>query len=263
MKYKYSIYRPSGNDTALISQLVHDTELKKKINDVIQKKHSNVEQVGFVGKIEDEYFLEMAGGEFCGNATRSTIHYFLNGKPGSMVINASGTNKKLKGGINPDGKVWVEMPINNDLSKVSTIDGYRVVEMDGITHVVTPKESLDEPPNALKEKALSILNALNLTKTAPASGVMFTTKTENGYKIDPVVWVQSLETLYYETACGSGTTAVGLNESINQNSSLSLDITQPSGMDITITIDKNNTEFIGATITGTVQLLDKDLEIEV
>jgi hypothetical protein len=33
-------------------------------------------------------------------------------------------------------------------------------------------------------------------------------------------------------------------------------------MDITIRIDKNNTEFTSAYITGTVQLLDKDLEIE-
>lgn len=34
-------------------------------------------------------------------------------------------------------------------------------------------------------------------------------------------------------------------------------------MDITVSVDKNNSEFVEAIITGTVKLLQKDLEISV
>lgn len=262
MKFNYSIYRPSGNDTALVYGLVKDNSLKKKINDAIQHKHSNVEQVGFVEKVDNEYYLEMAGGEFCGNATRSTIHYFLQGKSGNLAVNASGAKNKLNGGIMPDGKVWVEMPINHDLNKIFVKDGYTVVEMEGISHVIAENNQSDSS-EALKSKALAILKSLGLDISVPASGVMFTTKTQNGFKIDPVVWVKNLETLYYETACGSGTTALGLYESKKQNKSLSIDITQPSGMDITIKIDKSENAFLNASIFGNVELLEENLEIEV
>jgi diaminopimelate epimerase len=262
MKYEYSIYRPSGNDTALVHGLVNDISLKKQINDSIQKKHSNVEQVGFVGKIGDEYYLEMAGGEFCGNATRSAIHYFKNGKPGEMSIHVSGVSKVLNGGIYPDGKVWVNMPIMSSIEKVLQKGNFAVVEMEGITHIIVPRESNEYDPDKLKSEALVILKSLNLTENVAASGVMFTTKTEKGYKIDPVVWVKNLKTLYYETACGSGTTAVGLYESKRKDSSLDIDITQPSGMDITISVTKGDSKFVSASIVGTVQLIDKDFEIE-
>lgn len=263
MKFKYSIYRPSGNDTALVCGLIQDRSLRKIINDSIQKKHSNVEQVGFVEKIGNEFYLEMAGGEFCGNATRSTIHYFLGGNPGKIKIHSSGVSRELNGGINQDGKVWVEMPINHDLNKIFVKNNYTVVEMEGISHVIINKNLFENDLVMLKTKALEILKLLNLDKEVPAAGVIFTSEISGGIKIDPVVWVRNLETLYYETACGSGTTAVGLFQSKMKNKSLSINITQPSNMDITVSVDKNNSEFVRAAITGTVKLLQKDLEIYV
>ena len=59
---KYSIYRPAGNETALVYGIDYTKEMKKEINDAIMKKHTNVEQVGFInnnGKKE----LQMAGGD--------------------------------------------------------------------------------------------------------------------------------------------------------------------------------------------------------
>ena len=54
---------------------------EKKINDFIMKKHKNVEQVGFIN-INGIKELQMAGGEFCENATRSAAYSYLNGKQG-------------------------------------------------------------------------------------------------------------------------------------------------------------------------------------
>ena len=44
---KYVIAVPGGNDTALVYGTDYTPEQKKKINDAIMAKHSNVEQVGF------------------------------------------------------------------------------------------------------------------------------------------------------------------------------------------------------------------------
>ena len=78
---KYSIYRPAGNDTALVYGVEYIQEQKKKINNFIMKKHKNVEQVGFIN-INEIKELQMAGGEFCENATRSAAYSYLNGKQG-------------------------------------------------------------------------------------------------------------------------------------------------------------------------------------
>ena len=66
MKYSYQIYRPSGNDTALVLPLEQDTEKRRLVARQIMKLHPQVEQVGFVNSKVPHLF--MAGGEFCGNA---------------------------------------------------------------------------------------------------------------------------------------------------------------------------------------------------
>jgi len=261
MRYIYHIYRPSGNDTALIKGLVKDIETKKKINSFIQKNHKNVEQVGFIDEINGKFFLEMAGGEFCANATRSTIFNFLQGKRGELHIKVSGTKQIVSGGINDYGDVWVEMPINNSLDTIHLINGYSLVEMDGITHVIVDKPDINDA-DELKSKAFEILCSLNLDKTVPASGVIFVTKTPQRVLIDPVVWVRDLQTLYHETACGSGTTALGLFESKNTNKSVSLSVIQPSGKTIVVEVEKAANHFVKAVMSGKVELLEKNLQIE-
>ena len=82
---KYSIYRPAGNDTAFVYGLEYTQEQRKKINDLIMAKHPNVEQVGFI-ELNHKPELQMAGGEFCGNATRSAASIYLNGKSGDLQM---------------------------------------------------------------------------------------------------------------------------------------------------------------------------------
>ena len=67
-------------------------------------KHANVEQVGFV-EIGKRPELQMAGGEFCGNATRSAASIYLNGKEGNlqMLVNSKDV---INTGIDENGKAW-------------------------------------------------------------------------------------------------------------------------------------------------------------
>ncbi len=105
----YKIYIPSGNPTALVLKMERDLEKRKEINDKIMNLYDYVEQVGFINQDINNPELLMAGGEFCGNATRCAVYYYLNGKPGNLKIKVSGVKNKLKAGI--IGKnVWVDMP---------------------------------------------------------------------------------------------------------------------------------------------------------
>jgi hypothetical protein len=63
--YQFNIIKPGGNDTCIITGVVNDQAERKKLNDLIMSNYSNVEQVGFLSDGQ----LNMAGGEFCGNAT--------------------------------------------------------------------------------------------------------------------------------------------------------------------------------------------------
>ena len=74
MKIKFKIYNPAGNITALVIGDKYSLEERKIINNKIMSEDSRIEQVGFVSETEKR--LTMAGGEFCGNATRSAILYY-------------------------------------------------------------------------------------------------------------------------------------------------------------------------------------------
>lgn len=71
----YKILNPGGNKTALVFGNDYREEEKKQINDQILQENQEVEQVGFLEQKEKK--LEMAGGEFCVNATRCAIWQYL------------------------------------------------------------------------------------------------------------------------------------------------------------------------------------------
>ena len=75
MDIRYQIFDPSGNITALVEGDRFTPEERIRINDAIMAKHADVEQVGFLSTGTPE--MTMAGGEFCGNATRSSILAYL------------------------------------------------------------------------------------------------------------------------------------------------------------------------------------------
>ena len=74
MKIRYKVYNPAGNITALVIGDKYNFEERKNINNKIMDSDSKIEQVGFLSKTEKR--LSMAGGEFCGNATRCAILYY-------------------------------------------------------------------------------------------------------------------------------------------------------------------------------------------
>lgn len=263
MQYHYSILKPGGNDTALVVGIVKDSIIRKKINDQIMAEHPNVEQVGFVNLDPQSAELMMAGLEYCGNASRSTAWQILKGESGEVKITVSGAKSQLRAGVDKNGNAWAQMPIYSDPANITFLqDGSAVVAMEGITHVVVEDKYADANITQLKEIALQKLTRLGLNQAVAAAGVMFTSPTDKGIKIKPVVWVRDIQTLFYETACGSGTTAVGLLEALKADSSITVPVIQPTNIPIEIKVNYNGNEFKDAFISGPLEVLGQDLVLD-
>lgn len=256
---RYVILRPSGNDTCLVEGIVLNPDLRRIINDGIMRRYPNVEQTGFVCTEPNRYELLMAGGEFCGNATRCAAYLALDGKEGEITIRVSGAKRSLRAGVTKDGDAWSEMPIESDMSSVQEkSDGTFVVQLDGITHIVDCRETnfAGKTPEELKESAMLMLRERKLD-TLPASGVMFVERRGDRIFMQPVVFVSGIQTLFYESACGSGTTAVGMVLSARQRTSLEASIIQPSNMPIRVCVEVVNNKFTSARIQGPIEILDQ------
>jgi len=260
--------KPGGNNTCLVDGVIDDKNERRIINDEIMSLYPDVEQVGFVDS--DTSTLCMAGGEFCGNATRSAAFFMLNGNPGEVNIQVSGVENRLKAGINSNGEAYAEMPIYFEGDRVQQDKDNpqaNTVYMQGITQYVI----WDDPnvanmlPEQIKQYALGLLKKKGYDTGYAASGVMFVSQTEKGIEIIPVVYVRDIDTLFYETACGSGTTAVGMVIAKEEKKGVSnLPVIQPSGLPIRVTVDYDSeyNEFSYAQISGPINTLNTGVLVE-
>ncbi len=253
---KVTFVRPGGNDTAIVWDDI-TRENQGDISKDIQRQYESIEQVIFVERQNDGSIRgHMAGGEFCGNATRSLGYLLLNGQDGEINIVVSGSNKTQTITVkNQFAKTSI--PILNDLNCVQIDkDGYQVM-MDGIAFLIVEKSICGS--GMQKQAALDILNRKGLAMRYPASGlILLDRKADNLYTIDPYVYVRDTETLYYETGCGSGSTSVGLMLSKQSGDSLdNIEIQQPSGMSLYVSVERNKREFLCASVNGPIEILSE------
>lgn len=256
-EYLYQIFTPGGNTTALVFDLVDNLQVRKSINDNIMKKFPYVEQVGFLSTDVSKPQLVMAGGEFCGNATRCAAWHYLNGTHGELSLKVSGVCNQLKAGVTKKGEVWAEIPTIGTLNDVIEFkQGFFLVKLEGILHVVVmPEQSkmyLKKTYN-IKQSAMSIL-CQNKLLDSPAAGVIFVEQTVNALKIHPCVYVSRINTLFYETACGSGTVAVGLVFALLNRKSEEITVIQPSTKTIRVFVSIKGEEIDKAIISGGIEV---------
>ena len=99
LKIVYKVLNPGGNKTAIVFGNNYNKEERKIINTEILRNNKDVEQVGFISEKENK--LEMAGGEFCVNATRCAIWEYLKGKRGKIRLEFS-DNYRLRMWVSED-----------------------------------------------------------------------------------------------------------------------------------------------------------------
>ncbi len=254
----FTILRPAGNDQLLINGIV-EKKYRREINDAMIRQFPNVEQVSFYefNKKNNIARLELAGGEFCGNATRSLAYLLLKGKPGKILLQVSGTTNMLSAGVNASNTAFAQMPIFNNFTCVQQLqkDLFRV-DLEGISHLICTKKLEIKKNKDLVDYAKKLLEKNNLLFSIAAAGVMFIEINNNKLLLKPVVWVKNTQTILYETCCASGTAAVALWYALQNNKSITnLQIKQPSNFYLNATVRKDSSQFIDLFIDGPIELI--------
>ena len=256
-KIKYKILNPGGNKTALINGNEYTKNQKKLINKMIMDKYSQVEQVGFLSNKINR--LEMAGGEFCMNATRCAIYEYSKENKEKVGLSVSGTNKKLVGRILNDNKVEIKLDIGKNIDDLIEIkNDFTCIKIDGILIAVLDEEKSKKYIQKLREneeKTKNELKELMITKLKckeKAIGIMLLEKEIGKIKINPIVWVKEIDTVFYETACGSGSLGTAIYNYL-KNKDKKIELVQPSGYSINIELEGNNNYIENAIISGIVE----------
>ncbi len=263
MLISYRLMNPTGNITALVET---DTPVSKQpcVAMKIMQAEPTCEQVGFVshaGK-NDEYDIElrMAAGEFCGNATMSTAALWAYdnlpiGQTGrNVVVKASGTSGLVDVYITRTGDEMfsgkVKMPLPKKISERTFTYGSDnfetgMVEFEGITHLVLNGVTMK------KSEAEEVIQKWCDELGVEGLGIMFL----EGDKLSPLVYVPSINSLFWESSCASGTTAVGAYLHYKNKAGLKRTFSEPGGQ-LCISADDNMLVLEGRVLMGSSKMID-------
>ena len=216
MKNSYYYADPTGNIT-ILAPLCPDIADTAREAENLMELEPTAEQVGFLGSAGLGYdiSLQMAGGEFCGNATLSAAAVFCMNAGGNrneentVRVSVSGAAFPVPVLIRQTGSGTflgtVSMPSPLVVSSVSfSCDGedfsLPIVRFEGITHLLSfrmlPKKTAER---IVKEQcAVLQADALGIMQIDLDSGTLI-----------PFVYVPKSGTLFWEGSCASGTAAAG------------------------------------------------------
>ena len=220
---------------------------------------SDAEQVGFVcpplqggtGR------MEMAGGEFCGNATRA-FGMLVSQEQGSsarILVEVSGCDHPVTVDVDWSRRTaCAQMPLPRSMGRTQ-VDGRwgTFVDFVGIAHFVVE----DVPPSLeFFEQAEPLFQNI---PDLDAYGVMFLDHAAGS--MTPLVKVPAAGTLVWEGSCGSGSLAAAIAQSQNApDGPFIRSYVQPAGV-VEATVIRRDGETAAAYIGGPVHL-DLPLEIE-
>ena len=263
---KILVADPAKNITVFVLDPVEDLwERAALARAILAEKSLGAEQVGFVvppesgpGARQGLWHLEMAGGEFCGNAARCLGLYVarqqgIKGKA-EIFVSISGAEEPVRVEVDTvKSLAAAEMPKPQAMETLD-YDGHplSVLVFEGITHIIAPgTEAEAEAFYAIK--ALAEKELVSRGKELPAAlGVMFF-NTAAVY-VRPAIYVRSIDTLVFESSCGSGSAALGIWLSRSRlDGTFKFALNQPGGVIETKLIKKAG-EITSLTIGGEVKL---------
>lgn len=229
-----------GNGTAIeiVKKSLSRADYVSRGDDLLDEFESlGAEQAGFL--VLDEKHFEMAGGEFCGNATRSAaVLLHLEHSEDKMSFTVSGFDGIVNASVKPLTSttffVEAEFPgMKVDTKHITLEDGTpaSIVDLGGIVHVVI-EGKFPADPDEYSAQHRHVVNQFNLGDR-DAVGVVWYEKSQDAVVMHPVVWVRESNTFYYESSCGSGTIAVGRVTGVPS-------IVQPTGMSISAEISEDS-----------------------
>ena len=265
---RIAIAYPSGNPTAILFDQLQGGD-REQLNSQVMKwwkdtypQQPELEQCGFVTLPRNPNAtarLEMFGGEFCGNAGRSAVALLSGGADNEGLVEISGSPEPLKFSVK-EGRVRLQMP-DARCRRPSWMPNATQVEWDGMTQlVVTESEATAAAtsPRSLLERLLSNDATATEIWAKPAVGVTCFDPTSSRARF--CVWVRDVNTMFDETACGSGTAAIAIalaNGDALAGDEISeriINVIQPSG-DAILSIAKVSGDLWKSEIEGEVKVL--------
>ena len=249
---------PAGNITLFVLDPVPSGDRAGIAARIMALSGSDVEQVGFVCPpvTDGAGRMEMAGGEFCGNATRAfgmLISQRLGGVP-RVSVEVSGCEGPVAVDINwSAGAARAQMPLPRSVRSAEA-DGHTgtLVDLGGIAHLVVEDVS---PSLEFFQKVEPLFESF---PEADAYGVIFL-NTRAG-TMTPLVKVPAAGTLMWEGSCGSGSLAAAVAQSRTDGPFVRTYV-QPAGT-VEVSIVRENGEVTSAWIGGPVNL-DPSCQIEI
>jgi diaminopimelate epimerase len=223
--YRVTIADAAGNTTALVSDAAaaeRTVIARRLLAETPEGELAPPEQVGFVVPpltADGFWRLEMAGGEFCGNAARS-FALFLAKKTefhGTMgvIIEISGCPSPLTAIVNTETcEAEVEMPLPLAMSTISyDKNDFPVIIFEGITHIIVEDVDKSTLPDELCKIFFELKAIFDKTETTAALGLMFYDRPNNFLR--PAVYVYGTDSFVFESSCGSGSAALAYYLSLN------------------------------------------------
>lgn len=276
MKLNYVKMNPVENMTIFIMDKVPRASHMKIANRLMDYNNLHGEQVGFIeeptseeGKAINTLRLQMMGGEFCGNATRSlaalAVHNNLievekKGNKREIYLEVSGMDGLIQCTVESTERenVYyssVEMPLPTNISDI--VMNYNDedipltrVDFPGITHFIVDGSKVDDG-----EKFFLIVKNQMEKEVFDAFGIMFY---DFGTRfLTPLVYVRSTDSKYWERSCGSGTCALGAALAFKENKSIKEEVSQPGGkLEVNILADDSG-KMIAVTLNGEVEIVSE------
>lgn len=241
---------PGGNPTILLrAEDVPPEERASAARIVMDSQHLHAEQVGYI-RLEGTPRLDMMGGEFCLNATRSfavvlALHERLRRK-GDLLsgeVEVSGTSDTILVQVRKTSASFFYSEACMHFPSLPVpehpIPGMTLIRIPGIPHILqqgTPPSSSDLPRLCAEQRKIcgveweEAVGSLwvQQDEAAGAAGKM---------KLSPVVWVRDTNSLCWETACGSGTMACAI-ASHALTGTREFSIVQPSGCALSVRLER-------------------------
>ncbi|MBR1553033.1 MAG: diaminopimelate epimerase [Schwartzia sp.] len=239
MELRFVKASPCRNTTVFVEDVVPPVARAEVARLAMGAEVLAAEQVGFLVpplSADSALRVEMAGGEFCGNASLAlgalAVARGLREPEAPFLVECSGAEHPLRVSVSPvsagrwRGKIALSPEAKISEAELSAAGAaYRgaVVELPGICHFCV------EAGPFSAETYDALLEALMARVSAEAYGVVpYRAEAGGGFSIRPYVAVPAAKSRVFEQACGSGSLALGQWLSRSQGLSR-LDVSQPGG----------------------------------
>ncbi|BAB05790.1 diaminopimelate epimerase [Halalkalibacterium halodurans] len=234
-------FNPTQNMTILVETNDPIGEYKHIAEKIMSYDSVYAEQVGFIEKPLNRQaaaHLEMAGGEFCGNACMALAALIASEKglrPTELmeiVLEVSGTDNLVMCQVErtlDEFHCQVTMPLPKQIEqKIVKYDGSEmnliIVRYQEFIHIVI---EVDDFNKIVREKAQSLAKLLGVTLGTNLIGILL--YKSNTSELAPLIFVPDLDSMIWERGCGSGTASLGAYLAWKNKKEIVAKIKQPGG----------------------------------